>query len=110
MSISIFALCILLKHVSLNFCGLQIRPIDKKLQYQVQKLAKAADSAPVKGGLADEKEDNTLQEAEDPLKFRPNPDLLVSKTATDMQVDVCDTCLCFELISYKVSLDILLVN
>ncbi|XP_020597361.1 neuroguidin-B [Phalaenopsis equestris] len=58
----------------------KIRPIDKKLDYQIQKLTRAA-----AGGTAAEK---TLQEQskvesqeEDPLRYRPNPDLLVSKTS-----------------------------
>lgn len=61
----------------------KIRPIDKKLEYQVQKLTRAA-----AGGAAAEKtlqlhEEQTKAESreDDPLKYRPNPDLLVSKTS-----------------------------
>ncbi|XP_070623172.1 neuroguidin [Erythrolamprus reginae] len=43
----------------------KMRPIEQKLKYQVDKLVKAV----VTGGLADD----------DPLKYKPNPDNLVSK-------------------------------
>ncbi|KAL2629616.1 hypothetical protein R1flu_014302 [Riccia fluitans] len=51
----------------------KIRPIDKKLQYQIDKLLKAAKTPGVAG------------QKEDALKFKPNPDLLVSKLDEDMQ-------------------------
>eukprot|EP00897_Mesotaenium_endlicherianum_P005543 jgi/Mesen1/5016/ME000025S04418 len=63
----------------------KIRPIDKKLQYQIEKLLKAAQSQPgsaaaaaanggAPGGAAGQKDDA--------LKYRPNPDMLVSKVNT----------------------------
>ncbi|KAJ4701483.1 Sas10/Utp3/C1D [Melia azedarach] len=59
----------------------KIRPIDKKLQYQIQKLT----SARVTGSAVEkitptEKESGEPQKTEDLLKYRPNPDMLVSKT------------------------------
>ncbi|XP_010923896.1 uncharacterized protein [Elaeis guineensis] len=64
----------------------KIRPIDKKLEYQVQKLTRAA------GSVASEKtvsvnvnEKDEKQEEEDPLKYRPNPDMLVSKSTQAAQ-------------------------
>ncbi|CAK9186575.1 unnamed protein product [Ilex paraguariensis] len=59
----------------------KIRPIDKKLQYQIQKLTRVTGSAADKGGLSDKEGDST-QKTEDLLKYRPNPDLLVSKANT----------------------------
>lgn len=59
----------------------KIRPIDKKLEYQVQKVTKAADSAgkdKTEGASIKEKEEGS-QGVEDPLKYRPNPDMLVPK-------------------------------
>ncbi|GAB2275273.1 hypothetical protein Dimus_010033 [Dionaea muscipula] len=57
----------------------KIRPIDKKLQYQLQKLTRAAESNAVKVN-ANGSEAKDSQKTEDLLKYRPNPDLLVSKT------------------------------
>uniref|UniRef100_A0A2P2KKA8 Neuroguidin-B n=2 Tax=Rhizophora mucronata TaxID=61149 RepID=A0A2P2KKA8_RHIMU len=56
----------------------KIRPIDKKLEYQIQKLTRDAGNATDK---ADLKEKNTggPQKSEDQLKYRPNPDMLVPK-------------------------------
>ncbi|XP_043714677.1 neuroguidin [Telopea speciosissima] len=56
----------------------KIRPIDKKLQYQTQKLMRGISSATEKVGSV-EKDTDTAQNADDPLKYRPNPDLLISK-------------------------------
>ncbi|XP_042519038.1 neuroguidin [Macadamia integrifolia] len=56
----------------------KIRPIDKKLQYQTQKLMRSISNATEKVG-SDEKKTDTAQNADDPLKYRPNPDLLISK-------------------------------
>ena len=55
----------------------KLRPIDKKLKYQIDKLLKMAD-----GGARNEKglgegEDG---DEDDPLRFKPNPDALVGKT------------------------------
>ncbi|KAL2529636.1 Sas10/Utp3/C1D family [Forsythia ovata] len=59
----------------------KIRPIDKKLQYQIQKLTRVTTTPEEKSGST-EKEADTTQKAEDLLKYRPNPDLLVSKMNT----------------------------
>ncbi|KAJ4748595.1 Neuroguidin [Rhynchospora pubera] len=61
----------------------KIRPIDKKLDYQIQKLTKAAEGGPDEIITGDKKELNKSQTEEDPLKFRPNPDMLVSKSAPE---------------------------
>ncbi|KAJ6827597.1 neuroguidin [Iris pallida] len=60
----------------------KIRPIDKKMEYQVQKLMKAAGNiGPEKEvGAKGKKKEESLDE-EDPLKYRPNPDMLISKTS-----------------------------
>lgn len=51
----------------------KIRPIDKKLQYQIQKLTRVTGN-PTEGD--DKKPD-------DSLKLRPNPDMLMNKVAID---------------------------
>ncbi|KAK6277720.1 hypothetical protein POUND7_018043 [Theobroma cacao] len=56
----------------------KIRPIDKKLQYQIQKLTRVSGSA-TQQELSNEKSDEP-QRTEDPLNYRPNPDMLISKT------------------------------
>jgi U3 small nucleolar RNA-associated protein 3 len=56
----------------------KLRPIDKKLKYQIDKLLKMAD-----GGARNEKGGSLEGEDEDeddPLRFKPNPDALVGKT------------------------------
>lgn len=59
----------------------KIRPIDRKLQYQIQKLTSVR-----VGGNAIEQVNPSANESceplktEDLLKYRPNPDMLVSKT------------------------------
>jgi U3 small nucleolar RNA-associated protein 3 len=59
----------------------KLRPIDKKLKYQIDKLLKMA-----KDGVDGEEEDPTANGAgEDPLQFRPNPDALVSKVDEDAE-------------------------
>ncbi|XP_058081190.1 uncharacterized protein LOC131229297 [Magnolia sinica] len=57
----------------------KIRPIDKKLQYQVQKLTRAAGNS-LEKVAPDEKESNATKDPEDPLRYRPNPDMLASKS------------------------------
>ncbi|XP_071732341.1 uncharacterized protein [Rutidosis leptorrhynchoides] len=57
----------------------KIRPIDKKLQYQIQKLTKLSVNQS-EGTGSDDKKPN---EADDSLKLRPNPDLLIEKVALD---------------------------
>ncbi|MQL87256.1 hypothetical protein Taro_019802 [Colocasia esculenta] len=57
----------------------KVRPIDKKLDYLVQKLTRtASNAASNEVGSQDGVKDDS-QTAEDPLKYRPNPDMLVSK-------------------------------
>ncbi|KAI4339774.1 hypothetical protein MLD38_024680 [Melastoma candidum] len=64
----------------------KIRPIDKKLQYQIQKLTTAGtvstDNAVLKEDAA-----NASQKSEDLLKYRPNPDMLASKVDSGSDVD-----------------------
>lgn len=57
----------------------KIRPIDKKLQYQVQKLTKVASGATEVVGVG-VKESDAPQKTEDLLKYRPNPDMLIPKS------------------------------
>ncbi|XP_028070890.1 neuroguidin-like [Camellia sinensis] len=59
----------------------KVRPIDKKLQYQIQKLTKVTAGVVDKVGSS-EKEEDTTQKTDDLLKYRPNPDMLVSKINT----------------------------
>lgn len=54
----------------------KIRPIDKKLQYQIQKLTRDSDTASEKSAIS---EKGTNTQKEDLLKYRPNPDMLVGK-------------------------------
>ncbi|XP_054787343.1 uncharacterized protein LOC129293417 [Prosopis cineraria] len=55
----------------------KIRPIDKKQQYQIQKLTKASEN--VKGNVISTDEPVEPNKSEDISKYRPNPDMLVSK-------------------------------
>ncbi|KAA8528374.1 hypothetical protein F0562_035729 [Nyssa sinensis] len=57
----------------------KIRPIDKKLQYQIQKLTRIAGNEVDNVGLSEKDVDST-RKTEDLLMYRPNPDMLVSKT------------------------------
>ncbi|KAG6608126.1 Neuroguidin, partial [Cucurbita argyrosperma subsp. sororia] len=57
----------------------KIRPIDKKLEYQIQKLTRVSVVAK-EDAIVDEKESATPQATDDRLKYRPNPDMLVSKS------------------------------
>ncbi|XP_060199096.1 uncharacterized protein LOC132627650 [Lycium barbarum] len=54
----------------------KIRPIDKKLQYQIQKLTRDTDTASEKSVIS---EKGTDTQKEDLLKYRPKPDMLVGK-------------------------------
>ncbi|KAK2981032.1 hypothetical protein RJ640_005924 [Escallonia rubra] len=58
----------------------KIRPIDKKLQYQIQKFTRVDTTAAEKIGSSDKEVDAT-QNMDDLLKLRPNPDMLESKTS-----------------------------
>ncbi|XP_019055725.1 PREDICTED: neuroguidin isoform X2 [Nelumbo nucifera] len=62
----------------------KIRPIDKKLQYQIQKLLKDVGSTVQKAGFK-EKETDDAKNTEDLLKYRPNPDMLVSKSSQNSE-------------------------
>lgn len=54
----------------------KIRPIDKKLQYQIQKLTRDSETASEKSVIS---EKGTNTQKEDLLMYRPNPDMLVGK-------------------------------
>lgn len=56
----------------------KIRPIDKKLQYQIQKLTRDSDIASEKSVIS---EKGTDTQKEDLLKYRPKPDMLAGKTS-----------------------------
>ncbi|KAK7351214.1 hypothetical protein VNO77_10501 [Canavalia gladiata] len=62
----------------------KIRPIDKKQQYQIQKLMKASESA-TRSDIQSEKEPVASNKSEDASKYRPNPDMLVSKLDLTLQ-------------------------
>lgn len=64
---------------------MQIRPIDKKLQYQIQKLTRITGSGVENLGLK-EKEADPTQKTEDPLMFRPHPNMLDSKININAEV------------------------
>lgn len=71
---------------SLDF--VQIRPVDRKMQYQIQKLANSttASTTMEKPGLTAKKGKVETEKAEDLLRYRPNPDLLISKTNATSEV------------------------
>ncbi|KAG5245774.1 leucine zipper factor-related family protein [Salix suchowensis] len=56
----------------------KIRLIDKKLEYQIQKLTRDAGSARDQVDVSENKS-KASEKLEDKLKYRPNPDLLESK-------------------------------
>lgn len=56
----------------------KVRPIDKKLDYQIQKLLKVAKNSKNKEGDGKLKA-NVVQTTDDLLRYRPNPDMLVPK-------------------------------
>ncbi|KAK1317849.1 hypothetical protein QJS10_CPA05g01470 [Acorus calamus] len=60
----------------------KIRPIDKKLEYQTHKLIQTASAAPEKSTHTSATENEAAApEVEDPLRYRPNPDMLIRKSA-----------------------------
>ncbi|KAL6012639.1 hypothetical protein ACLOJK_003128 [Asimina triloba] len=63
----------------------KIRPIDKKLQYQVQKLTRVAGGALEKAEHQEKESNAAKDDTEDPLKYRPNPDMLASKLNKDTE-------------------------
>ncbi|KAF0916447.1 hypothetical protein E2562_007535 [Oryza meyeriana var. granulata] len=60
----------------------KIRPIDKKMEYQIQKLTNAADSGAAQEKVlnAEAKNKEQPKDDEDLLKYRPNPDMMDTKT------------------------------
>ncbi|XP_027356051.1 neuroguidin [Abrus precatorius] len=62
----------------------KIRSIDKKQQYQIQKLMKASENA-ARSDIQSEKETIASNKSEDVSKYRPNPDMLVSKLDLTLQ-------------------------
>ena len=83
--ISGFTQVLLIIYLFIYLFFIQVRPVDKKLQYQIEKLTRVTASAVDKVGLS-EKEEDATQKTEDPLKYRPNPDMLVSKTNPTIEV------------------------
>ncbi|KAG5034502.1 hypothetical protein AAZV13_04G088100 [Glycine max] len=63
----------------------KIRPIDKKQQYQIQKLMQASENA-IRSDILN-KEPVASNKSEDASKYRPNPDMLVSKVDLTSQAD-----------------------
>lgn len=65
----------------------KIRPIDKKMEYQIQKLTNAAEGAAAQEKVlnAEAKGKDEPRDEEDLLKFRPNPDMMDSKSAPEGQ-------------------------
>ncbi|KAL6613955.1 hypothetical protein ACP70R_036225 [Stipagrostis hirtigluma subsp. patula] len=65
----------------------KIRPIDKKAEYQIQKLTNAADGAASqeKAGKAEANGKDEHSDEEDLLRYRPNPDMMDTKSAPDGQ-------------------------
>lgn len=60
----------------------KIRPIDKKCGYRIDRLLTSASTDAVKVDMTENVADST-QKSEDLLNYRPNPDLLISKTDAD---------------------------
>lgn len=63
----------------------KIRPIDKKLDYQVQKLIRAAAGLTEQTIHAHEEQKGAESGEEDPLRYRSNHDMLVNKTSQVQQ-------------------------
>uniref|UniRef100_A0A7N0UUT0 Neuroguidin n=1 Tax=Kalanchoe fedtschenkoi TaxID=63787 RepID=A0A7N0UUT0_KALFE len=60
----------------------KVRGIDKKMQYQIRKLMGTAED--VKNTTTNEMEPNETEKSEDTLKYRPNPEMLISKSEEGM--------------------------
>ncbi|KAF5751586.1 Sas10/Utp3/C1D family isoform 1 [Tripterygium wilfordii] len=58
----------------------KIRPIDKKLQYQIQKLTRGASGVTEQVGQSEKISDAPQKADDDLLKYRPNPDMLINKS------------------------------
>ncbi|XP_027147905.1 neuroguidin [Coffea eugenioides] len=65
----------------------KVRPIDKKLQYQIGKLAGVTPRNVVENRDITVEETETAKEEEKWLKYRPNPDMLISKTDATLEKD-----------------------
>lgn len=65
----------------------KIRPIDKKLQYQIQKLTRTTGSEVQNVGM-NEKEADPTEKMEDPLIYRPNPGMLIPKVPDEDSIGV----------------------
>ncbi|KAK1378759.1 Neuroguidin-B [Heracleum sosnowskyi] len=65
----------------------KIRPIDKKLQYQIQKLTRTTGSEVENVGM-NEKEADPTEKMEDPLMYRPNPGMLIPKVTDEDSIGV----------------------
>lgn len=61
----------------------KIRPIDKKLQYQIRKLVRLTGTPMEEVGPPDKKKPVAPRANDDSLKLRPNPDMLIDKVAPD---------------------------
>ncbi|WMV27896.1 hypothetical protein MTR67_021281 [Solanum verrucosum] len=61
----------------------RIHPIDKKLQYQIQKLTRDSDTVSEKSVISEKGIDT---QKEDLLKYRPKPNMLVRKTSNTAEV------------------------
>lgn len=72
---------------------LQIRPIDKKQQYQIQKLMKVSENA-TRSDIPGKKEQLASNKSEDVSKYHPNPDLLVNKSDLTSQVGLRNNIKC----------------
>ena len=64
---------------------LQIRPIDKKQQYQIQKLIQASENA-TRSDIQN-KEPVASNKSEDASKYRPNPDRVIGLYPIDRNLD-----------------------
>ncbi|KAJ7965888.1 Sas10/Utp3/C1D [Quillaja saponaria] len=64
----------------------KIRPIDKKLQYQIQKLTQMTKGA-MENISHHEQEAGAPQKTEDVLKYRPNPEMLISNSDRNPKED-----------------------
>lgn len=65
----------------------KIRPIDKKLQYQIQKLTRTTGSEVENVGMNENEADPT-EKMEDPLVYRPNPGMLIPKVPEEDSIGV----------------------
>lgn len=66
----------------------QVRPIDKKLQFQIQKLVKAANNVVADKTSSGNKEKEDTHD-EDHTRYRPNKDMLENKSTIAAQVTMC---------------------